>query len=149
MSDRLQRIQKLIELAEIDLDKAAQTFAYMQNKLAEVQSQLESLHQYQSEYAKQPSQAGKISPIQLQTHNAFAEKLNQAVASQQQQLKESEKMVELAQNNWTEERAKVKALQALYKRIDSNELARLNKQEQRMLDELATQKHTRSKHGFQ
>lgn len=133
----------------MELDKAAQTFSYMQNKLSDAQSQFDSLKEYQQEYAKQPAQAGQISPIQLQTHNAFAEKLSQAVVAQQNQVEESEKMLELAQGNWTESRARVKALEALYKRIDSNELAKLNKQEQRMLDELSTQKYSQSKHGFE
>jgi len=149
VSNRLKKIKKLIELAEMELDKAAQTFSYMQNKLSDAQSQFDSLKEYQQEYAKQPAQAGQISPIQLQTHNAFAEKLSQAVVAQQNQVEESEKMLELAQGNWTESRARVKALEALYKRIDSNELAKLNKQEQRMLDELSTQKYSQSKHGFE
>jgi len=148
VSNRLQRIQKLIELAEVELDQAAQTYSYMQNKLADAQSQLTSLKEYQDEYAKKPSSVTHISPIQLQTHNAFADKLIQALVAQKNQVEESEKMLELAQQNWIEKRSRVKALEALFKRIKSNEQVKLNKQEQRMLDELATQKHIQKKSDF-
>jgi len=148
VSNRLERIKKLIELAEMELDQAAQTFSYMQNKLADELSQLNSLSDYQSEYAKKPSSVSQITPIQLQTHNAFAEKLNQAVFAQNNQVKETEKMQEMAQANWIEKRSRVKALEALWKRINANENAKLNKQEQYMLDELATQKHIQNKSGF-
>lgn len=148
MSNRLQRIQKLIELAEVELDQAAKTYSYMQNKLTDAQTQLASLEEYQDEYAKKPSSMARISPIQLQTHNAFADKLVQALVAQNKQVEESEKMLELAQQNWVEKRSRVKALEALFKRIKSNETAKLNKQEQHMLDELATQKHIQKKSGF-
>lgn len=148
MANRLHRINKIIELAEVELDQAAQTFALMQQKLSDAQSQVEALENYQSEYAKSPSLASQISPIQLQTHNAFADKLIQALHSQKQQVEESEKMVDLAQQNWIEKRSRVKALEALAKRIETNEAIKLNKQEQRMMDELATQKHIQKKTGF-
>ena len=148
MSNRLQRIQKLIELAEVELNQSAQTYSYMQNKLVDAQAQLISLEEYQDEYAKKPSSVTHISPIQLQTHNAFADKLVQALVAQKNQVEESEKMLELAQQAWVEKRSRVKALEALFKRIKSNEMVKLNKQEQHMLDELATQKHIQKKSGF-
>lgn len=148
MASRLQRIKKIIELAEVELDQAAQTFALMQSKLADAQSQLNSLESYQAEYAKKPSSVSQISPIQLQTHNAFADKLVQAVFAQSNQVTESHKMVELAQQNWIEKRSRVKALEALAKRIQNNDSIKLNKQEQRMMDELASQKYLQDTNGF-
>lgn len=141
MTSRLNRIQKIIELAELELEQASKTFVYMQNKLAEDQGQFASLKEYQREYAQKPSQAGTINPIQLQTHNAFSDKLSQAIVAQGNQVEESEKMLDLAQKNWNEKRIKVKALQALHTRIKNNHQAKLNKQEQQLLDELSSQKY--------
>ena len=141
MSKRLQRVKKIVELAEIELDQAAQTYAYMQSKLADAQRQLESLESYCDEYAKKPSSVSHISPIQLQTYNAFSDKLSQALVAQRQQVIESEKMQSLAKDTWIEKRARVKSLEALVKRISRNEEAKLSRQEQRMLDELSAQKH--------
>lgn len=141
MSKRLQRVKKIVELAEIELDQAAQTYAYMQSKLADAQRQLESLESYCDEYAKKPSSVSHISPIQLQTYNAFSDKLSQALVAQRHQVIESEKMQSLAKDTWIEKRARVKSLEALVKRISRNEEAKLSRQEQRMLDELSAQKH--------
>lgn len=141
MSRRLQRIKKIVELAEMELDKAAQAYAYMQTRLADAKQQLESLHLYSEEYAKKPCSVGQISPIQLQTHNAFADKLSQAVLAQKKQVEESEKMLVLSKEAWIEKRARLKSLEALYKRISKNEQAVLNRTEQRMLDELSAQKY--------
>ncbi|QCU90450.1 flagellar export protein FliJ [Thiomicrorhabdus sediminis] len=140
MPNRLQRLHKLIELAEMELDKAGQTFHYMQNKLATEQGQVNSLLDYQADYAQQPISMGAIPAIQLQSRSAFSDKLNHAIIAQQQQVEESEKMVEMAQSAWQEKRANLKALQALYSRIENAENARINRQEQKLMDELSAQK---------
>lgn len=141
---RLQRIEKLVELALVEQDKAAQTLAHMQTQLETAEMQLKSLQSYQAEYAQKPMLAVQISPIQLQTHNAFSDKLSLALQAQIDQVAESQKMAELAEKSWIEKRSRVKALQALVKRIKMNELIEFNKQEQRMLDELASLKFTQN-----
>lgn len=145
MTNRLQRIQKLIELAEVEMDKAAQTFGFMQTKLVSELEQLASLQNYQDDYAQKPVQMSQISPIQLQTHNAFADKLALAVVAQSNQVSETEKMLEFAEQAWLEKRANVKAMQALYKRIETNQIMAFNKQEQKLLDELSAQKYQQKK----
>ena len=50
-------------------------------------------------------------------------------------------MVEMAVDSWQEKRIRVKALQALVDRMKKQENTRLNKQEQRFLDELSSQKY--------
>lgn len=141
MFKRIVRIKKILELAELEMEQAAKTMAYMTDKLAQEQQQMHSLLEYQKDYVKKPAQSGKINPIQLQTHNAFSDKLVQALAQQKNQLKESEKMLEMAQNAWQEKRIRVKALDALIERMKKQENTRINKQEQRFLDELSSQKY--------
>lgn len=143
MSKRIQRIEKIVEIAEMEMERAAKTMAYMRGKLQEDQSQLNSLKNYQQDYNKKPAQSGVIDPIQLQTHNAFADKLIHALTAQQSQVEESEKMLEMAENEWKEKRVRVKALMAMHTRLQASEQARLNKQEQKLLDELAAQKFVR------
>lgn len=147
VSRRFQRVKKIVELAEVELDQAAQTYAYMQSKLTDAKQQLESLQSYCDEYAKKPSSVNSISPIQLQTYNAFSDKLSQALVAQRNQVEESEKMQSLAKDNWIEKRARVKSLEALLKRISNNEQAQINRQEQRMLDELSAQKYIQNKNN--
>ena len=144
MSKRSKRIAKIIEIADMEMDKAAKTMSYMRSQLLEDQGQLTSLLEYQKDYVNKPSQSGSISPIQLQTHNTFADKLIQAVITQENKVEESTKMLEMAEKAWHEKRIRVKALEAMYDRIKKHEQATLNKQEQRLLDELSSQKYAAS-----
>ncbi|GAB6069764.1 flagellar export protein FliJ [Thiomicrorhabdus hydrogeniphila] len=145
MSRRLQRVEKLVELAQVELDQAMQTYGHMQSQLNSAQQQLESLQDYCEDYAKKPSSEGSISPIQLQTYNAFSEKLSQALVAQGKQVVESERLCELANKAWMEKRVRVKSLEALFKRISNGEQVKLNQQEQKMLDELSAQKYIQNK----
>jgi len=138
MLSRVKRIEKIIDIAALEMDQAAKTMAYMRGKLQDDQAQLQSLLDYQQEYIKNPAQSGTIDRVQLQTHNAFSDKLVHALSSQQAQVEESEKMLQMAEQAWNEKRIRVKALEALLLRVQKNEQARLNKQEQRLLDELST-----------
>ena len=141
MIKRINRIKKIVELAELEMDQAAKIMAFMRDKLAQDQQQLTSLQEYQKEYVKKPAQSGKLNPIQLQTHYAFSDKLVHALVEQNNQVDESAKMVEMAVDSWQEKRIRVKALQALVDRMKKQENTRLNKQEQRFLDELSSQKY--------
>lgn len=141
MSKRLKRIAKIIELAEMEMEQAAKTMGYMRNQLLESQAQLNSLLEYQKDYVKKPAQSGLISPIQLQTHNTFADKLVQAISTQNNAVDEAQKMLEMAEQAWHEKRIRVKALEAMYKRIKQQADTALNKQEQRFLDELTSQRY--------
>ena len=140
MSSRINRMHKLVELAEIELDKAAQTLAAIQNQHADALTQLEALTSYAKEYGQVPTNRSvSISPIQLQTRYAFGEKLGQAVVAQTAQVDELVKTVEFARQAWLEKRVRVKALQALLAKLKLGLQIKLDKQEQHMMDELATQ----------
>ena len=140
MSSRVDRMQKLVELAQIELDKAAQTLAAIQGQYANAETQLEALNSYADEYGQVPkNQSVLISPIQLQTRHAFGEKLRQAVVAQTTHVGELLKTVEFAREAWLEKRVRVKALQALLDKLKLGVRTKFDKQEQHMMDELATQ----------
>lgn len=133
-------MQKLEELAGIELDKAAQTLAVIQGQHTDAVTQLEALNSYAQEYGQVPEhQSLSISPIQLQTRYAFGEKLGQALVAQTKHVDELVKTVEFARQAWLEKRVRVKALQALLDKLKLGVQMKLDKQEQLMLDELATQ----------
>lgn len=144
MQDRIKRIQKIIELAELEMEQAAKTMEYMRNKLANDEGQLFSLKEYQQDCIQKPVKSGIINPIQLQSHNAFVDKLVQAIAQQTHEVQESTRMLELAEQAWHEKRSRVKALEAMQSRLKSKQQARLNKLEQKLLDELSAQKFTQN-----
>lgn len=146
MSSRVDRVGKLIELADIELDKAAKMLAAVQEQLTQELSQLEALESYEKEYANQPAnQSESMTLVALQTRHAFGEKLRQAVVSQSFQVSELEGTIERARDNWLEKRKELKSLQALQDKLKQSQQVQLDRQEQRMLDDLAAQSVVQNK----
>lgn len=135
---QIQTWQKLVELAEIEMDSAAKTLQMMRQTETQDQEQLDSLKNYVEEY----NQSGidqRQSLSQLNTYRLFAGKLMQAIESQTQKCEQSAAMVDKAQQAWLAKRARHKALSQLLAKFKLDRETKLNKQEQKMLDELAAQ----------
>ncbi len=134
-------MQKLVELAEIELDKASQTLAALLEQYEQEREQLNSLENYRKEYSTlSVSQSIVITPIQLQTRHCFGDKLHQAVEAQTQQVDRLDEVVEKAREAWQAKKIRKESLSALLMKLKQAHQFELNKQEQRMLDELAAQK---------
>lgn len=142
MNKQLATWSKLVELAELEMDNAAKTLAMMRQKETDDANQLASLKDYSAEY--QQKGVGMQSLSQINTFRLFADKLAQAIEAQQQKLLQSAEMVEKAQEAWFEKRARFKALEQLFHKKQTDYEYRLNKQEQKLLDELASQKSFRN-----
>ncbi|WP_130537778.1 flagellar export protein FliJ [Thiomicrorhabdus indica] len=143
MDKQLKTWQKLVELAEMEMDKAGKTLAMMQQKQNQDIEQLESLREYAQDYNKQGINPAQ-SLSQLNTYRLFADKLMQAIESQETVVTQSETMAEKAREAWLEKRARFKALEKLFIKMQSDYDGHLNKQEQKMLDELAAQQSVQS-----
>ncbi len=134
-------MQKLVELAEIELDKASQTLAALLEQYEQEREQLNSLENYRKEYSTlSVSQSIVTTPIQLQTRHCFGDKLHQAVEAQTQQVDRLDEVVEKAREAWQAKKIRKESLSALLMKLKQAHQFELNKQEQRMLDELAAQK---------
>jgi len=134
-------MQKLVELADIELDKASQTLAALLEQYEQERAQLESLESYAKEYSSlSVNQSIVITPIQLQTRHCFGDKLHQAVEVQTQQVSRLNDVVEKGREEWQEKKVRKESLLALLMKLKQAQQYELNKQEQRMLDELAAQK---------
>ncbi|MGC9386234.1 MAG: flagellar export protein FliJ [Hydrogenovibrio sp.] len=145
---KLERLQVLVDLAQDELDKAQDVFVTVQGQRDGVQAQLNSLVEYHADYIAQLSQARDITVTQLQTMQSFLDKVNNAIHSQKQQLQQLEGVVEKAHEAWLEKRLRHKSLQKLHEKMQKDQRVKLDKQEQKMLDELASQTFVqRSKSG--
>lgn len=138
-------MQTLVDLAQIELDNAAKSLAMFQTQLVQANEQLNSLNDYVVEYSTQLiATEHTFSPIQLQSRAAFGGRVQQAVAAQTLRVSEVEKMVEMAKQQWLERRARAQAMQALLDKVKQGIQVEVDKQEQRYMDELATQASLRS-----
>ncbi|UQB41685.1 flagellar export protein FliJ [Thiomicrospira microaerophila] len=140
---RAQRIKVLVELAEQDVDKAQLTLKEIRANRTFTEQQLSDLKNYRNEYMARLTTSGQMLPIQLQTTQAFINKLNLAIEGQQTQLKSIEAMLEQAQQQWTEKRMRLQALDKVYQNLLRKEYQQTERAEQKMLDELASQNFKR------
>lgn len=134
----LTRLKMLVDLAEQDVEKAALTLRELQSQQAFVSRQLNDLKAYLQEYVAKMTTSGQFFlPIQLQTTQAFIDKLNQAIVNQHAQLGALDKNVDAAQAQWLDKRVRYNALHKVYtKRLQQAQQLE-EKQEQKAMDELS------------
>ncbi len=134
---------KIVGLAKIELDETAKILQAVQSQLQAEENQLDSLKGYQSEYLTKLRSNETTTLQHLNRVQAFLEKLNQAVGHQEGQIQQLEASLDHAKLTWTEKRVRVQALEKVHAKLAKNHLATLEKQEQKMLDDLASQSFLR------
>ncbi len=144
LKSRSQKIQTLVELAEIEEDKAVKTLAAVQQQYQQHLAQLEQLKSYVEEYGQSTVGQGRIlQPIQMLSTQAFVAKLHQAIQVESEKTGRLADVVEHARQVWLEKRTRLKALQKLHDKFKQTEQAGLDKREQRFLDELSALQQSR------
>ena len=123
---KLERLRVLADLAKDELDKAQDVFVAVRGQRDGHQAQLDSLLEYHADYVGQLTKSRDTSVTQLQTMQAFLDEV-----------------VEKAHAEWLEKRVRHKSLEKLCQKIEKDHHARLEKQEQKLLDELASQRFVR------
>lgn len=145
--DRIKRMASLLELAQTEEEAMLQTFQALQVQLAQAQEQLQSLNHYRQEYAANLARkTDVIFASQIHSTQAFIEKLNQALMAQEQEEQRLEQAIEQAKQAWIEKRMRSQALEKLLQKMQKDQAIFLNKQEQKMLDELSAQTFHRQSH---
>ncbi|WP_373020398.1 flagellar export protein FliJ [Thiomicrorhabdus sp.] len=152
MSSRIQKIQTLVDLAEIEEGKSAKTFAELQSQYKHHLQQLEMLNAYVNEYAQANVSKGQaVSPIQILSTQAFVSKLQHAIQAESDKTDELLNLTERSREVWMEKRTRLNALKKLLAKLIQDRQARIDKQEQRFLDELSGQsfhKNSEENNGF-
>ncbi|MCF6345610.1 MAG: flagellar export protein FliJ [Thiomicrorhabdus sp.] len=140
MQSRIIRMRKLVDLADIELDKAAQTLAALQAECTSSEEQLSSLTGYIAELSDKMSiQKKEITAIDLQSQRGFSDKLYQAIDAQTEKVTQLKEVLEKGREAWLEKRMRKESLLALLNKLKQKHQVEQNKREQRMLDELAAQ----------
>ena len=145
MSDKTKRMSLILELAEKDVESAANTFADAKARLASERHKLEDILDYLNDYAA-ANEAGnlRLSPEQLMRQRAFVGQLSQAQSQQRLLIAQNEREVEHKKSLWQKAHLKQRAMQDLVKRMSDEEQAHADKKEEKLLDEWAQQQFVRS-----
>lgn len=144
-NSKVKRFEMLVELAQDELDKAQETFIAVRQQLESSQEQLDSLQDYHTNHLSKIHNEKEVTTAQLQTTQAFIDKVNKAILSQKDQITQLTHVLEKAQETWIEKRARHQSLKNIHLKLKRDERAKLDKQEQKMLDELASQQFVYSK----
>jgi flagellar FliJ protein len=136
MQKRLDRLRKIIELSQADLVKSELMMQEIRSKLQLNNVQLDSLNGYQNEYLRQLKSNQSTTLQKINQTQAFLGKLNQAIQHQQIQISELEQSLEKVKEVWLEKRKREQALEKLYKKLEKKHFVKLEKQEQKMMDDL-------------
>jgi flagellar protein FliJ len=132
-------LKTLIELAQDDVDAAAQRLGRAQRERGEVEKQLNALVDYRNEYytrfttsAQQGMPAGNMRNFQ-----AFIDTLDAAIEQQRRLLNAATQRLEAAKPEWQRQRQKLGSYEVLQARGDAVEARKTARREQRDADEHA------------
>ncbi|WP_054113097.1 flagellar export protein FliJ [Marinagarivorans algicola] len=140
-SDKAKRMSLILELAEKDVDKAAEDFSVVKARLAAERNKLNDILEYLNTYAAENEQLGaRLAPEQMIRQRAFTQQLSKAQGQQRQLIATVEREAEHKKALWQKAHLKQRAMQDLVKRMADDAQAMEDKQEEKLLDEWAQQR---------
>ena len=139
MNRRVQRLLPVVDMAKTEEREAAGHLSSYQHALNQAQQQLENLEQYRDDYQQQWIDKGQVgvSGQWLMNYQRFLSQLEVAVDQQRKSLAWHEHNLNQARTVWQQAYASVEGLRKLVQRYRDEAQKTADKQEQKMLDEMA------------
>lgn len=141
MTSKAQRMALILDLAEKDVDAAANALAQAKNRVAAEQLKLDDIISYLNDYAQSQAEGIKLSPEHMIRQRAFISQLNDAQRQQRLAIAEAERAFEHKKTLWQEAHLKQRAMQDLVKRMAEDDAAIASKREDKLMDEWAARQH--------
>lgn len=133
---RTQKIGKVVSLAASEERRFGELTGRSQQSLNEQLHRLGELNAYRQSYAaKRPSPAG-VAAAHWQDYQNFLGRLDTAVGSQQQIIRDCEQNLELHRNRWLQKRQKLESLERVLEKSRLQDAAYEARLEQKTLDDL-------------
>jgi len=135
-------------LAKVQLEKEEKLqaqFVQAQQFAQQAAEKYAGLANYRTDYIRQSQQRGAegIASRQFNQYLNFITKLDQALTQQNLQVQQAQRVTDMRRNAWLAMQKKRKALDLLIDKELQAGYVRAQKQEQKMLDEIATQQFFR------
>lgn len=139
MNKRAQRLLPVIDMAQTAEQEAAGKLRQYQAALQHAVQQLHSLEQYRDDYQQQWINKGQVgvSGQWLMNYQRFLSQLEVAIEQQQKSLVWHENNVRNSQAVWQQAYARLEGLRKLVQRYREEAQKAADKQEQKLLDEMA------------
>lgn len=140
-------LARLIEMAGQRRDEAAGKRARAQSAQDKAQATLAALEQYRQSHQQGRGAALQTLPgaVGLAVHARFGDKLDDAIDAQRSQCAALDRSLEQRAGELVGAQARLQALRALEQRRAASAARRLERDEQKLLDELASTRYLRSR----
>ncbi|WP_306520419.1 flagellar export protein FliJ [Rheinheimera sp.] len=145
----LPQLQLLAKVQREKEDKLQALFIQAQQFANNQQDKYDGLANYRTDYIRQSQQRGMqgVQSRQFNQYLNFITKLDQALEQQNMQVQQAKKVAETRRVNWILMQRKRKAIDLLIEKELEKIAIKAQKQEQKMLDEIATQQFFRNLHS--
>lgn len=142
----LSQLQLLAKVQREKEDKLQALYIQAQQFAKNQQDKYDGLANYRTDYIRQSQQRGMqgVQSRQFNQYLAFITKLDQALEQQNMQVQQAKKVAETRRVNWILMQRKRKAIDLLIEKELEKVAIKAQKQEQKMLDEIATQQFFRN-----
>jgi flagellar protein FliJ len=137
--NRLKRMQPVLRLAELEVDKAGRQLAMMQHRVESEQAKLVQLQDYQHEYRGRLQTAGQagMTVDRLRLFDGFHQQLDRAIDQQMKLIGQLQREQLAVREIWQQKDIRFKSLQKMLERIMREATVQQNRNEQRNHDEYA------------
>jgi len=136
MKKRSRKISKIVALAKSEEQRAGAATGKSRRHLEEQRGRLGELNAYRYSYADRSKSLANVSSAHWKDYQNFLQRLDQAIVSQQQVVKDSEKNLELHRQRWLAKRQRLESLQKVLDRYQDEEAQFEERRQQRAQDEL-------------
>ncbi len=140
MTKKSQRIKTIVDLKAAQEQDSLEALGVSQRKLMAMQAQVDNLKKYRQDYQDKFNRLGNIGANvgQLLEFRSFMDKLDKAIAGQEQSLDQSKAELTAKRKTWESMHHRTKSLKKIYQAALKTELKQENKSEQLEQDERAS-----------
>ncbi len=142
----LKQLQLLVQVQKEKEDKLQASFVQAQQFLQTCIERYQGLADYRTDYIRQTQQRGQqgLASRQFNQYLSFVTKLDQALEQQNLQIQQAQRVVDMRRSAWLTMQKRRKAIELLIDKELTAAQQRQNRQEQKMLDEIAMQQFVRA-----
>ena len=135
-----QSLKALVEFAQQKMDATEKKLGFLNAKQQEAEKKLNLLIDYRRNYQAHfvNTKNNGMNSIEWSNYLAFISKLDAAIVEQRKATISSQKETELVKTEYQDSRRKLKSYNTLLQRIKHNQTIKLEKHEQKLLDEFVT-----------
>lgn len=140
MTKKSQRIKTIVDLKVAQEQDSLEALGASQRKLMAMQAQVDNLKKYRQDYQDKFNHLGNVGANvgQLLEFRSFMDKLDQAIAGQEQSLDQSKAELSAKRKIWESMHHRTKSLKKIYQTALKTEIKQENKAEQLEQDERAS-----------